>query len=148
MTGTVRLPYESKSQGTGVAETAVQSKSDVTGLLAQLLRMLTQAPGAPARMVRGEIALVIIGAEPRDWTIDLVEGHEIAIEPRLCAEPLVRIGLTRRILRYLIEGTLDVERAFKEHQLAVEGDFRALERLISSFEPAKSLIGVRAAKDL
>jgi hypothetical protein len=114
-------------------------------LLEKLARLLASKPPALFRRVGGEVALVIVGHEPPDWCVRLDAQGVVELTPGLAAGPIVKIGLKPSALGWLVAGTLDVERAFREKRLAVEGDLRALERFAQCFAPAGSLVGVRSS---
>jgi hypothetical protein len=122
-----------------------KQSSSAQGYLTRLELLLRRAPGVLARFFCGEVAFIIVGNEPPDWTLS-VQPEEISITPRKAQKPLARIAMTRGVLGWLMAGKLDVERAFKEKRLAVEGDYKVLERIVGCFEPPQSMVGLRARK--
>jgi len=96
--------------------------------------------------VGGEIALVIVGHEPPDHTVRLSKRGVVEIVEGKAKAPIATIGIKPSALAWLIEGTLDVERAFEKRRLAVEGDVAALGRFAECFRPSGSILDVRRSK--
>jgi hypothetical protein len=128
----------------GMADAPEKKKRDVPELLARLERALRDRPLLFQR-VGGELALEIVGHEPSHFTVR-AKGGVVEIVQEKCARPIATIGIKPAALEWLIEGTLDVERAFETHRLAVEGDKSALGRFAQCFTPSSSTIGVRSKK--
>ncbi len=106
-------------------------RADVSAAFRKLEQLLRARPKAFAK-VGGDVAFFVKGAEIPNWHLTLV-GGEVVARPGIPPFPIVTIGLIADALQWMVEGTLDVERAFKKKRLAVEGDFAALGRFVECF---------------
>ncbi len=83
--------------------------------------------------VGGDVAFVVKGAKPAAWQVTSLGGH-VQIRPGNAPFPVCTIGIIPEALLWLVEGTLDVQRAFAKKRMAVEGDLEALGRFVACFE--------------
>jgi hypothetical protein len=102
-------------------------KPTVPQLFARLEAALNARPIEELAKIGGEITFVVVDGDPIHWTV-VREGDVVRILPRNSLWPVCRIGMQRKVLRWMLEGTLDVAKAFEERRLAVEGDHEALRR--------------------
>lgn len=115
---------------------------------ASMLRMEAVLAARPVQMMQrvgGEVELVVVTPHGRQaWHVAaLGKVIRVAPSPAPSGAPALRIGVEMRALRRLVEGTLDVKRAFAERLLAVEGSAVALERFVACFGGAQSALGLR-----
>jgi hypothetical protein len=129
--------------GRGANLRAVTSPIDVPALLDALRRAL-EPRGPQLARIGGEVELVIVGHDPPRHTVRLGPRGAVELVAAPAAAPIVRIGFVPTALAALVAGTLDAEAAFRDRQLAVEGDLEALARFAACFAPAQSVIGVRS----
>ncbi|MEW5740748.1 MAG: SCP2 sterol-binding domain-containing protein [Myxococcota bacterium] len=87
--------------------------------------------------VGGDVAFFVKGAKPPSWQVTSLAG-EVMIRPGTPPFPVCTIGIADRALPWLVDGTLDVPRAFKERWLVVEGDLDALKRFVRCLAPPES----------
>ena len=120
-------------------------KPTIALLLVKLQAALRRAPAALIALVHGEVELVLVGHEPRDFTIHFA-ATSVTIEPHKASQALVRIGMTQGIFRHLMAGDLDVERAFRDRRLAIEGDRRIFARFVACFEGGQSALQVLTSR--
>ncbi len=113
--------------------------------LRRLAGLLAAKPGALFRRVGGVVALRVVGHEPEHWSVRLAAAGGVELVPEPAPSPIVTIGLRPSALARLVDGTLDVERAFRERRLAVEGDLQALDRFAACFLPSGSMVGIRSS---
>lgn len=119
---------------------------ETDSFLAALAHLLASRPAAMFQRVGGEVALIIVGHTPEAWTVRLGSAGTIEVVPGEAARPVVKVGLKPSALRWMLEGSLDVERAFEQKRLAVEGDLQAFSRFAQCFQPGGSLVGVRSSR--
>jgi hypothetical protein len=96
--------------------------------------------------VGGEVALAIVGHEPRDHTIRIGADGIVEIVAEAAKAPVVTIGIKPKALFWLLEGTLDVPKAFERKRLALEGDPKAMQRFAECFTPGKSWVGAQRTR--
>ncbi len=96
---------------------------------------LEQALGANPKAflpVGGDVAFFVPGANPPTWHLTSLAGA-VCIRPGTPPFPVLTIGITPQALGWLVEGTLDVPKAFRLKRLAIEGDPAALAALVRCF---------------
>lgn len=103
----------------------------VEGAFATLERLLQANAGRFAK-VGGDVAFYVKDARPPHWQVTSVGGM-VVVRPGNPPFPVVTIGIVPQALAWLVEGTLDVAKAFRKKRLAVEGDFEALARFVECF---------------
>ena len=82
--------------------------------------------------VGGDVAFYVIDGKPPGWCVTTVAGH-VVVKPGTPAFPVCTIGLSATVLSWLVQGTLDVAKAFRKNRLAVEGDLGALGVFVRCF---------------
>lgn len=87
--------------------------------------------------VGGDVAFYVRGAKPPWWHVTSLGGH-VMIRPGNTAFPVCTIGIIPEALSWFVDGTLDVEKAFRKKRLAVEGDLEALGRFVACFSEQSS----------
>ena len=120
------------------------TSEETAAFIETLARVLSSRPVAVFERVGGEVALVVVGHSPEAWIVWVGDAKTVEVVPGTSVKPIVKIGIKPSALRWLLEGTLNVERAFETRRLAVEGDLGALARFAQCFLPGGSLTGVRA----
>ncbi len=116
---------------------------DVLGVHESFQRLdqaLNACPPGAFEGVGGDVAFFVCGSKPPQWQITALAG-QVVVRPGNPAFPVFRVGITARALSYLVQGRLDVARAFREKQLAVEGDLAALGRFVRCFGEAEGAAG-------
>lgn len=111
--------------------TASVDQPAIEAAFGRLERALGANPKAFAA-VGGDVAFFVPGAKPPTWHATNLAGA-VCIRPGTPPFPIVTIGITPQALGWLVEGTLDVPKAFKRKRLAIEGDFAALAALVRCF---------------
>ena len=91
------------------------------------------ASGPAFAKVGGDVAFYVRGAKPPWWQVTSMGGH-VLIRPGNPAFPVFTIGIIPEALSWFVDGTLDVEKAFRKKRLAVEGDLEALARFVACFQ--------------
>ena len=91
---------------------------------------------------RAGYQLVQSAPEP-NFGKDLVDGDLVRVTQREAVDPVLRIGIEPRALRWMVEGTLDVQQAFKDKRVALEDPDLLIRRFVACFEPAGSALGLR-----
>ncbi len=93
--------------------------------------------GALFARVGGDVAFYVKGAKPPMWQVSNLGGR-VVVKPGTPPFPVCTIGLSPPVLSWLVQGTLDVERNFRQKRLAVEGDLEALKVFVSCFAPLEA----------
>jgi hypothetical protein len=88
--------------------------------------------GAAFAKVGGDVAFYVRGAKPPWWQVTSL-GGQVLIRPGNPAFPVFTIGIIPEALSWFVDGTLDVQKAFRKQRLAVEGDLDALGRFVTCF---------------
>ena len=91
------------------------------------------ASGPAFAKVGGDVAFYVRGAKPPWWQVTSMGGH-VLIRPGNPAFPVFTIGIIPEALSWFVDGTLDVEKAFRKKRLAVEGDLEAISRFVACFQ--------------
>ena len=87
--------------------------------------------------VGGDVAFYVKGARPPMWQVSTLAG-QVVVKPGTPPFPVCTIGLSPPVLSWLVQGTLDVERNFRQKRLAVEGDLEALSLFVRCFAPLEA----------
>jgi hypothetical protein len=122
------LVYETSEQNDDGSNEAAKSA------FATLQRVLNTQPEKFAK-VGGDVAFYVKGAKPASWYVTNL-GGAVLIREGNSPFPLCTVGINTDALTWLVEGTLDVAKAFRKRRLAVEGDLEALGRFVECFAPA------------
>jgi hypothetical protein len=102
----------------------------------EMLRKVLNADSRRFAGVGGDVAFCVKEDKPAWWQVTQI-GRGVSVRPGRPAFAICTIGITAPALSSLMLGTLDVERAFKKHWLAVEGDYQALARFVECLAPAE-----------
>lgn len=113
------------------ADTAPLSVEDAFARMGEVLR----DQGPAFAKVGGDVAFYVKGAKPPWWHVTSLGGF-VVVRPGNTAFPVCSVGLIPEALAWFVEGTLDVEKAFRKKRLAVEGDADALARFVACFTEA------------
>ena len=112
-------------------EPATAPLCTVEEAFARMAEVLAEQGPAFAK-VGGDVAFYVRGARPPWWQITSL-GGQVTIRPGNPAFPVFTIGIIPEALSWFVDGTLDVEKAFRKKRLAVEDDFDALQRFVTCF---------------
>ena len=113
---------------------------------ASMLKLEAALQARPAQLfsrLGGEVGFVVILPKGRQAWAVAVEDGAVRVAQREAKEPVLRIGIEPRALRWLVAGSLDVQQAFKDKRLALDDPNNLVERFVACFEPAGSALGVR-----
>jgi hypothetical protein len=108
-----------------------QGIRSVEDSFARMQEVLVESGPQFAR-VGGDVAFYVRGAKPPWWHATSLGGH-VVIRPGNAAFPVFTVGIIPEALSWFVDGTLDVEKAFRKKRLAVEGDLEALGRFVACF---------------
>lgn len=111
-------------------DTAAPSLS-VEACFERMAKVLSENPDAFAA-VGGDVAFYVRDARPPWWTVTSFGGR-VVIQPGNPPFPKFSIGIIPEALAWFVEGSLDVEKAFRKKRLVVEGDLEALARFAACF---------------
>lgn len=139
---------------TGVETTAQRcwvtpdEKLPVEKALRILLAILQRAPVVLFQRIGGDVEFIIReGDEIVRWFFTAQAGIvELKAGPPTASA--VKVAIRQGALTRLVQGTLDVDLAFKERRLGIAGEPKIVERFCQCFLPpaATSAVGVRAAR--
>jgi len=122
-----------------------QMPPSVHALVSQLEMVFQSRPVEAFARLGGAIEIMVIAEGPIHFTATLVHGV-VRVTPGAPAAPVLRFGIERFALQWLIDGSLDAPRAFRERRLAIEAEPDVLDRFGDLMAPALKLIPFRAAR--
>jgi hypothetical protein len=126
-------------------------KLPVETALAILLAVIRRGPAVLFQRIGGDVEFVVReGDAIVNWTFTTrPSGAHVDLERgKPPGKPVVRVGIRQGALTRLVQGTLDVEWAFRDRRLAIEGEPTAVQRFCACFLPpaATSAVGVRTGR--
>jgi hypothetical protein len=122
------------------------TKKSARDAFAVLQWVMRQRPLAMFQRVGGEVGFaVVFGDDVTDWTVR-ADGQQVSIVEGRPSSPAVTIGIQLRALRWLVEGTLDVPKAFADHRIAIKGDSEAFAKFVACFALPEKSLGVLSSQ--
>ncbi len=124
-------------------EMVEQWKQRVATSMLKLEAALQANPAQLFSRLGGEVGFVVILPKGRQHWAVYLDGDLVRVTQREAVDPVLRIGIEPRALRWMVEGTLDVQQAFKDKRVALEDPDLLIRRFVACFEPAGSALGLR-----
>lgn len=124
-------------------EMVEQWKQRVATSMLKLEEALQANPAQLFSRLGGEVGFVVILPKGRQHWAVYLDGDLVRVTQREAVDPVLRIGIEPRALRWMVEGTLDVQQAFKDKRVALEDPDLLIRRFVACFEPAGSALGLR-----
>jgi len=113
-----------------------------------LLAILQRAPVVLFQRIGGDVEFIVReGDAIVHWGFSAGSGT-VELKSGAPAKSAVKVAIRQGTLTRLVQGTLDVDLAFKERRLGIAGEPKIVERFCQCFLPpaATSALGVRSAR--
>jgi hypothetical protein len=113
-----------------------------------LLAILQRAPVVLFQRIGGDVEFIVRdGDEVVHWGFSAQSGA-VELKAGAPTKSAVKVAIRQGALTRLVQGTLDVDLAFKERRLGIAGEQKVVERFCQCFLPpaATSALGVRAGR--